>query len=143
MAEIQRKVIEQSGRNAVSRLIHAANDKETTAAWNLDLTRILHVFNVRFVAFVCAPPLTGHFQIELAINTNVIVSDTHTIVSSVHQGVETTQAIVTDILRTVVASREGTDSKTLSVSVIRIVFITESTLTIPKTQTRSDISDPM
>ena len=142
MAEIQRKVIEQSGRSAVSQLIHA-NDKETIAAWNLDLTRILHVFNVRFVAFVCAPPLTGHFQTELAINTNVIVSDNHTIVSSVHQDVATTQAIVTDILRTVVASREGTDSKTLSVSVTRIVFITESTLTIPKTQTRSDISDPM
>jgi len=47
MAEIQRKVVKQNGRNAVSRLVHAKNDKEKIAAWKLDLDRILHVFNVR------------------------------------------------------------------------------------------------
>ena len=52
MAEIQRKVIKQSKRNAVSRIIHAANDKDAIAAWKLDLNRILQVFNVRSVTFV-------------------------------------------------------------------------------------------
>ena len=52
VAEIQRKVIKQSGRNAVSQLVHAANDKGTIAAWKLDITRILHVFNVCRAAFI-------------------------------------------------------------------------------------------
>ena len=46
VAEIRRKVIKQSKRNAVSRLIHAKNDKEKIAGWKLDLNRFLHVFNV-------------------------------------------------------------------------------------------------
>jgi len=46
VAEIQRKVIKQSGRNAASRLLHAKNDKETIAAWKSDLDRILRIFNV-------------------------------------------------------------------------------------------------
>jgi hypothetical protein len=51
VAEIQRKVIKQSGRNAVSRLLHAKSDKETIAGWKLELNRILQVFNVRSVVF--------------------------------------------------------------------------------------------
>ena len=51
MAEIQRKVIKQSERNAVSRIFHAKNDKEVIAAWKVDLNRILHVFNVCSVIF--------------------------------------------------------------------------------------------
>jgi hypothetical protein len=50
VAEIQRKVIKQSGRNPVSRLLHARYDKEKIAAWRLELNRVLHVFNVRSVA---------------------------------------------------------------------------------------------
>ena len=46
IAEIQNKVIEQSGRNATSRLFHARNDKEIIAAWKSELNRILVVFNV-------------------------------------------------------------------------------------------------
>jgi hypothetical protein len=46
VAEIQRKVIKQSGRNAVSRFLHAKNDGGAIAGWKLDLNRILHVFNV-------------------------------------------------------------------------------------------------
>jgi hypothetical protein len=49
IAEIQNKVINQGGRNAVSRLFYAGNDKETIAAWNSELNRILVVFNVRSV----------------------------------------------------------------------------------------------
>jgi len=47
--------MKRSGRNAVSRLLHAKNDKETIGAWRLDLIRILQVFNVRLVTF-----LLGH-----------------------------------------------------------------------------------
>lgn len=49
VAEIQSKVIKQRGRNAVSRLLNAKNDRETITAWKLDLDRMLHVFNVRSV----------------------------------------------------------------------------------------------
>jgi hypothetical protein len=46
VAEIQNKVIKQSGRNAPSRLFHARNDKETIAAWKSELNKILVIFNV-------------------------------------------------------------------------------------------------
>ena len=49
VGEIQEKVIERSGRDAVSRLLYARDDGEAIAAWKLDLDRILHVFNVRSV----------------------------------------------------------------------------------------------
>jgi len=76
VAGIQEKIIKKGGRNPLSRLVHAKNDKETIATWSLDLNRILHVFNVCFVTSVW--PLliiTVHSQTELAINTHVIVSD--------------------------------------------------------------------
>ena len=53
VAEIERKITKQSRRNAVSRLIHARNDKDMIAGWKLDLGRVLQVFNVRS-AVVCA-----------------------------------------------------------------------------------------
>jgi hypothetical protein len=46
LAEIEMK-IEQGKRNAVSRLFHAKNDKEVIAGWKSDLSRVLHIFNVR------------------------------------------------------------------------------------------------
>jgi len=52
VAEIQRNIVERAKRNAVTRLFHAKNDKETIATWRLDLNRILHVFNVRSIIFV-------------------------------------------------------------------------------------------
>jgi len=59
-----------------------------------------------------------HFQAELAINTNVAVSDvrhgvtnTHTVVSNTHVIVSGLQRDVSDIRRTMVESREGTDGK--------------------------------
>ena len=73
MAEIQEKVIKRSGRNALSKFLHAKNDKETIATWKSDLNRILHVFNVRPVLFTLAS-LIPHFQTELALNTHVTVS---------------------------------------------------------------------
>jgi len=47
VAEMQGKIIKQSGRNTVSRFFHARNDKDTITAWKSDLNRILVVFNVR------------------------------------------------------------------------------------------------
>ena len=46
---IQENIKEKGGRNVLSRLAHAKNDKETIATWKFDLNRILHVFNVSFV----------------------------------------------------------------------------------------------
>ena len=51
MTEIERKVIKQSKRNTVSRLLHARNDKEKIAGWKLELNSILQLFTVRSVIF--------------------------------------------------------------------------------------------
>ena len=51
VAKIQRKVIEKSGRNAVSRTFQARDDKDAITAWKLDLGRILQVFNVHPIIF--------------------------------------------------------------------------------------------
>ena len=47
MTGIQEKVLKQSRRNGVSRLLHAKRDKETIATWRADLNRLLNVFTVR------------------------------------------------------------------------------------------------
>ena len=47
VAEIQERVIEKGGRNLLSRIVHARNDKEVMVTWRSDLNRVLHVFNVR------------------------------------------------------------------------------------------------
>ena len=98
MAEIQKKIIKQSGRNATSRLLQAENDKEAIAAWKLDLNRILHVFNVCSAASVWLL-LIVYSQTELAMNTHVIVSDvrhgvvdTHTMVSDIHRNMVTVKS---------------------------------------------------
>ena len=52
VGEIQRKVIKRSKRNAVSRFVHAKNDKEIIAGWGLGPNRILRVFNVCSAACV-------------------------------------------------------------------------------------------
>ena len=53
LAEIQTKITKKGKRSAVSRLLHARNDKETIAAWKSDLNKILLVFNVRSVVVMC------------------------------------------------------------------------------------------
>ena len=73
MAEIQGKIIEKRERNLFSQLAHAKHDKETIAAWKLDLIRILQVFNVRSADSVRVS-LIAFFQTELALNTHNIVS---------------------------------------------------------------------
>ena len=110
VAEIERKVIKQSGRNTISRVFHAKNDKEAIVAWKLDLNRTLHVFNVRSAAFTSAAVIDP-FQTELIMNTHVVVSDvrrnvadTHIVVSDVRQNVVDTHTAVfnihTDVVNT-------------------------------------------
>lgn len=98
MAEIQRRVIEHEKRNAVSRHLHARNDKEKITAWRSELTRMLHVFNVRSVIFVRLS-LTRCSQTELTINT-------HTIVSRLERNEQHVASMVSDIHRTVVKGQE-------------------------------------
>ena len=49
VVEMQRNVNKQGKRNAVVRFILAKADKDKIAAWNQDLVRVLHVFNVRSI----------------------------------------------------------------------------------------------
>ena len=101
IAEIQRDVIELGRRSTISRLLHAKSDSDTLAAWRSDLNRILHVFNVRSTTF--SPTiLTVRFQTELAINTHAAVSDIH---------------------RTIVERRDGTDRSSQWVSTSHSSFL--------------------
>jgi len=101
MAEIQGKIIEKRERGLLSRLARAKNDKETIAAWKLDLIRILQVFNVRSVDFARLL-LIASFQTELALNTHNVTLNTHGIVSGMHQNL--------------LKDREDTDGKDQGVS---------------------------
>jgi len=110
VAEIQRKILERGKRNALSRLFHARNDKETIASWRLDLNRILLIFNVRSVT-PGWPSLSVRSQTELAVSTHVNVSDvgrdaanTRTVVSDIRDDVINTQTVVTDVHRDVVSA---------------------------------------
>ena len=88
VAEIQKKVVKRSGRNAISRLFHAKNDKESIAAWKLDLNRTLHVFNVCSVVFTWVSLILS-LQTELAMNTHTLAVDTNALVSDIHQNIVT------------------------------------------------------
>ena len=88
------RITEKGGRNVFSRLFHAKNDKEMIGAWKLDLIKILHIFNVRSVGSY-PPSLTSPLQTQLTVNTNAMVSDIH---------------------RSVVAGQGGTDGQYRSVS---------------------------
>ena len=46
VAEVQKKVIKQSGQDPFSRQFYEKDDKDTIVAWKLDLNGILHIFNV-------------------------------------------------------------------------------------------------
>ena len=61
VAEIERKIIKQRGRNPISRLFNAKSDKETIATWKVELNGILHVFNVRSLRFSWLS-LTGPYR---------------------------------------------------------------------------------
>ena len=85
MAEIQRKIIKQSGRGTVSRLVHAKADGGAIASWKSDLDRFLRIFNVRLDGIIRIL-LTIPFQTKLVMNTNITVSDIHRGVSKMIDG---------------------------------------------------------
>ena len=114
VAEIQKKIIEKRGRRLLSRIANAKNDKEAIPIWKLDLNRVLHIFNV-CPDIAIRPSLTTRSQTELAINTNLIVSD-------VHHGVVNTHTMVSDMHRNMLKSQEGTDDQLRLVSEIRTPF---------------------
>jgi hypothetical protein len=49
VSQMQRKVDRRGKRSAVIRLILTKGDKDEITAWNQELFRILHVFNVRSI----------------------------------------------------------------------------------------------
>ncbi|KAF9787280.1 P-loop containing nucleoside triphosphate hydrolase protein, partial [Thelephora terrestris] len=82
MAQIQRSVIKLGKRNRFSRVLHAMSDKDAVAGWKSELDRILQIFKT-----------------ELALHTDVEVSDTR-------QDVANTRKLVSDIHCTVVKGQE-------------------------------------
>jgi len=92
VAEIQEKIVEKGGRNLLSRLAHARNDKEAITTWRSDLNRVLHIFNVCLATSI-QQLLTTTPQTELAIGTHVVVSETHTMVSELHHNALTVQGV--------------------------------------------------
>lgn len=76
VVSIQKDVVKQGKRNTASRLLRAKGDKETIAAWRKDLTRVLHIFNVRSDGCILHS-LMARPQTELAISTHMIVADIH------------------------------------------------------------------
>ena len=55
VVDIQRNVNERGKRSRVLRFILAKSDKDKIVAWNQDLVRVLHVFNVRSIGSVGNP----------------------------------------------------------------------------------------
>ena len=108
--------MKRSGRNPVSRFLHAKNDKETIATWRSDLNRILHIFNVRSVTLTLQSPITL-FQTELAMNTHVTVSGMRHDMSKIREEI-------------------GSQVRSVSANYIRSIG-NRRILTVAKAQTRS------
>ena len=137
--QVEVGVAEKGKRNRVSRLFHARNDKEMITSWRSDLTRILGIFNVRYIGSVLLIPLTVNFQAELAIivhtdisavhrdvaNTHTVVSNicsnvvtTQTVVSTMHHDVVNTHTLVSDIHDKILENKGGIDNEHHSVSTV-------------------------
>ena len=106
--KIHEKVSEKGERNRFSRALQAKSDKDTIAAWKSDLNRILQVFTVRLITCVRSS-LTVRFQAQVAVNTNVIVSE---------------------IRSAMVSGREEANNTNSSVSAACTLSIAERTLTV-------------
>ena len=55
MVEMQKNVTKQGKRNVALRFILSKVDKDKISAWNQDLIRLLHIFNVRSLGTVGGP----------------------------------------------------------------------------------------
>ena len=102
MAQIKRGVVKMGKRKAISRFLHAKDDKDTIAGWHSDLDRILQVFKVCSTIPSVLTPLTTDLQTELAVHTDVTVTETR-------HDVAYTREVVSDIQRAVVKVQEGID----------------------------------
>jgi hypothetical protein len=80
VVEIQKKVVKQGKRNAVSRFVNYKNDKDKIAAWKRGLDRIRHTFIVCSIVLLDVRELNTPFQTELVIDATgiyVIIADIH------------------------------------------------------------------
>lgn len=55
VAGIHKEVIKKSGRNGLSRLLHAKSGEGAISGWKEELNKILAVFNVRSLCYVRSP----------------------------------------------------------------------------------------
>ena len=115
----------------ISRRCHAKDDEEAIVTWSLELKRIRRVFDVRFVTPV-RPPLTARFKTELEIDTRATGSEainkhaavsgvrhdsnTQPTVSGVQSDAASTRTTPSDIRRSELKGREGTDGQNRVVS---------------------------
>ena len=93
VAEIQRDVNRQKGRNRIYRFICARANKDTIAEWWAELPRILQIFQVGSVGYARLS-LIVRFQTELSIKTHVKVEETYVKVEEIHVQVEDTHVKV-------------------------------------------------
>ena len=120
MAQIQRSAVEPNKRNPISRIFYANKDKATIAAWRSDLDRILHIFEVRSIVDSLVTPLMVHPQTELALHTNVAVSD-------IREDVANTRELVSDMHRTMLKD-QGADIRNQMVGDYSVLFSIQKSL---------------
>ena len=131
MAEIQRNILKQGKRNAISRHFHKKSDSEAIAAWRSDFNRILHVFSVRSSTFV-GLLLTFPYQTELEVNARVTdvgvshdVANTDIMASDVHCDISDANNSVSDTHHNALKSREEIGVQGTVVSTSFTMAVTE------------------
>ena len=132
MAQIQRSVAEPDKRNIFSRILNPNKDKEAIAAWRSELDRIVHVFEVCSTVRSLPTILTVHLQIELALHTNVAVSNVredvgHGVVA-IREDIANTHELVSDMHRTLLKSQEGVDGVNQTVGKHGVLFVIQKFL---------------
>ena len=95
------------------------------AAWQSDLDRILQVFKVRSTLPSPLTELTIDFQTELAVHTDVTVTETR-------HDVAYTREVVSDIHRAVVKVQEGIDARNQTVGSNCALLTVLSPLQLPR-----------
>ena len=144
VAQIQRSVVEPDKRNIFSRILNPKKDKDAIAAWRSELDRIVHVFEV--CSTVCSLPtlLTVHLQMELALHTNVAVSNVREDVGHgvvvIREDIANTHELVSDMHRTLLKSQEGVDGMNQTVGKRGVLFVIQKFLQLPQTRARFAIS---
>ena len=98
VVEMRINVAKQGKRNIFVRFILSKVDKDKIIAWNQELFRLLHVFNVRSINYAGdSADLTALFQAELAVDTNIRVADTQRIIEDTQTIAAKTQKTVTNM----------------------------------------------